>query len=144
MQWLAAQEPDVLCLQEVRATDEQLAQVVADAGLGEWAVAHTEAAAKGHAGVAVLSRQQPLDVRYDGRSALAGSGRWVEVDLATATGPLTVVSAYVHAGEAGTPRQDEKHRFLDAMSARCGASPAGGTASPWSRATSTSRTARLT
>ena len=31
---------------------------------------------------------------------------------------LTVVSAYVHSGEVGTPKQDEKVRFLDAMEAR--------------------------
>ena len=31
---------------------------------------------------------------------------------------ITVVSAYVHSGEVGTPKQDEKFRFLDAMEAR--------------------------
>jgi exodeoxyribonuclease III len=117
--WLVAQQPDVLCLQEVRATDDQLAQVLGDAALGGWAVAHTEGAAKGRAGVAVLTREPTLDVRYGvGRPEFEGSGRWTEVDLATCAGRLTVVSAYVHTGEAGTPRQDEKYRFLDAMTAR--------------------------
>ena len=127
LDWLAAQEPDVLCLQEVRASDEQLAQALDAAGLGNWAVAHTEAAAKGRAGVAVLTRERPLDLRYgvgpaegpaECGAAFEGTGRWAEVDLATAAGPLTVVSAYVPTGEAGTPRQDEKYRFLDAMGAR--------------------------
>jgi exodeoxyribonuclease-3 len=49
---------------------------------------------------------------------LVDQGRWVEVDLDTASGPLTIVSAYVHTGEAGTARQVEKYAFLDAMSAR--------------------------
>jgi exodeoxyribonuclease III len=31
---------------------------------------------------------------------------------------VTVVSAYVHTGEADTPRQDEKYRFLDGMTRR--------------------------
>jgi exodeoxyribonuclease-3 len=31
---------------------------------------------------------------------------------------LTVVSAYVHSGEAGTPKQVDKTRFLDAFEAR--------------------------
>jgi exodeoxyribonuclease-3 len=48
-------------------------------------------------------------------------GRWIEVDLETSLGPLTVVSAYVHTGEAGTPKQDEKFRFLDAMDRRLAA-----------------------
>lgn len=119
LEWLAAQEPDVLCLQEVRASDEQLAQALDAAGLGDWAVAHTEAAAKGRAGVAVVTRDRPLDVRYGvGQAEFEGTGRWAEVDLATAAGPLTVVSAYVPTGEADTPRQEEKYRFLDAMDAR--------------------------
>jgi len=33
---------------------------------------------------------------------------------------VTVASAYVHTGEAGTPRQDEKMRFLSAMTQRFG------------------------
>lgn len=31
---------------------------------------------------------------------------------------MTVVSAYVHTGEAGTPKQEEKFRFLNAMGRR--------------------------
>jgi exodeoxyribonuclease-3 len=31
---------------------------------------------------------------------------------------LTVASAYVHSGEVGTPKQVDKYRFLDVMSAR--------------------------
>ena len=47
------------------------------------------------------------------------SGRWVEVDVDTAVGPLTVASVYVHTGEAtDEARQAEKYRFLDAMEAR--------------------------
>jgi exodeoxyribonuclease-3 len=54
-----------------------------------------------------------------GGAGSAGSGRWIEVDLPTPDGvPVTVVSTYVHTGEADTPRQEEKYRFLDAMSGR--------------------------
>ena len=126
--WLAAQEADVLCLQEVRATDAQLAQALGDAGLGAWHVAHTEAADKGRAGVAVVSRQAPSRVQVGvGAQEFATCGRWVEIDLPTAAGPVTVVSAYVHTGEADTARQEEKYRFLDAMNERMAAwSAAGG------------------
>ena len=80
--WLVAAEPDVLCLQEVRADDVELAKVLAEAGLGHWSVAHTEGTAKGRAGVAVVSRDAQLAQRVgiDGRHA--DEGRWVEVDLA--------------------------------------------------------------
>jgi exodeoxyribonuclease-3 len=125
--WLAAQEADVLCLQEVRATDGQLAQALGDAGLGAWHVAHTEAADKGRAGVAVVSREAPSRVQVGvGAQEFATCGRWVEIDLPTAAGPVTIVSTYVHTGEADTLRQVEKYRFLDAMNERMAAWSAAG------------------
>ena len=54
-----------------------------------------------------------------GPAEFAGSGRWIEVDVSTAVGPLTVVSVYVHTGDSDDEaRQAEKYRFLDAMHAR--------------------------
>ena len=117
--WLKAQAPDVLALQEVRASDAQLADVLGAAGFGDWHVAHTEAPDKGRAGVAVISRERPLRVDVAvGPAEFDGCGRWVEVDLASPLGPVTVASTYVHTGEAETDRQWEKYRFLDAISAR--------------------------
>ena len=118
--WLAAQRPDVMTLQEVRADDAQLAEVLDAGGFAGWHVAHIEACAKGRAGVAVVSRTPLLAVRVD-LPGFEGTGRWVEVDLATPTGLLTVVSTYVHTGETATARQLEKMRFLGAMTFRMGA-----------------------
>ena len=118
--WLAATGADVLCLQEVRASDDQLAEVLAAAGLGHLHVAHTEAEAKGRAGVAVLTTAPHVGVRLGvGPEEFAASGRWVEVDVDTALGSLTVASTYVFTGEAAdATRQAEKQRFLDAVEAR--------------------------
>ena len=81
---LAALDADVLCLQEVRATDAQLAEALAGTRLAGYAVAHTEAATLGRAGVAILTRSAPTAVRYGvGRREFATAGRWVEVDLET-------------------------------------------------------------
>jgi exodeoxyribonuclease III len=124
--WLADRTPDVLCLQEVRAPDDVLAQALATGPGGDrpWHTVHEEAATAGRAGVSVHSRTAPSAVRVglpDPEPEAGGidaTGRWVELDLPTGSGPLTVVSAYVHTGEAGTPRQDEKYRFLAAARAR--------------------------
>jgi exodeoxyribonuclease III len=117
--WLAESGADLILLQEVRASDAQLAAVLDDSGLGHLHVAHTEAAAKGRAGVAVLSTAPHEAVRVGlGHAEFADSGRWVEADLDTPLGPVTAVSVYVHTGEADTPRQEEKYRFLAAMDAR--------------------------
>ena len=114
--WIDGCRPDVLLLQEVRAPHEELRKALPDYPF----IAHTEAAAKGRAGVAIAAKADFSAVRtgFAHDPHFATSGRWIEADLDTAAGPLTLVSAYVHSGEVGTPQQDDKHRFLDAMDAR--------------------------
>jgi exodeoxyribonuclease III len=113
--WLQQRSPDVLCLQELRGSDDHLTAAV---GPG-WHGVHQSGAVAGHAGVAVLSRVAPQAVRLGlGDGEFAADGRWVESDLALEAGSqtigrvLTVVSVYVHTGEAGTERQQLKYRFL--------------------------------
>ncbi len=119
LRWLADADADVLCLQEVRATHEQLHEALAGSALRDWHVAHAPAPQLGRAGVAVLTREQPTAIRTEtGLEGIDGLGRWLEVDVSTSLGPLTVVSAYVHTGEAGTPKQVDKYAFLDAMDQR--------------------------
>ncbi len=118
-EWLAERNIDILCLQEVRAPDKIVRELLGD----EWHILHAEAEAKGRAGVAIASRQEPVAVReHIGEEYFALSGRWVEADFKVPVDGeeklLTVVSAYVHSGEAGTPKQEDKYRFLDVMAAR--------------------------
>lgn len=111
--WLMMQGADVLSLQEVRASEHQLRATLDEAGLGDWHLAHSPSTvAKGHAGVAVVSRGAFQEVRLIEDEAFAAQGRWLEVDLASPLGTVTVASSYVHTGEALTPRQDEKYAFL--------------------------------
>ena len=107
VEWLAATEADVVCLQEVRATPEQLPGA-AGAPPG-WHVVHAPAELKGRAGVSIYTREQPDAVRIGfGSAEFDSSGRYVEVEL-----PGVVVgSLYLPSGDVGTPRQDEKDRFL--------------------------------
>lgn len=119
LEWLGDSKADVICLQEVRATHEQLHEALSDSPLRAFHVAHSASSALGRNGVAVLSRARPTATREGvGPAEFATSGRWIEMDVDHPWGPLTVVSAYVHTGEAQTPRQDEKFRFLDAMDVR--------------------------
>ena len=119
LEWLARANADVICLQEVRASAHQLAESLDASALSSWHVAHVEAPEKGRAGVAVLTKTAPVAVRDSFRqTAINDQGRWVEVDLDTDVGPVTVASVYVHSGEAGTPKQDAKYAFLEGMDAR--------------------------
>ncbi|WP_081747532.1 exodeoxyribonuclease III [Arthrobacter sp. Br18] len=114
-EWLTDRGIDVLCLQEVRAPGEVLSDLLGDT----WHVVHAEAEAKGRAGVAIASRQPFTGTRIGlSDEYFDTSGRWVEADLDLRGSTLTVASAYVHSGDAGTPKQDDKYLFLDAMSLR--------------------------
>jgi exodeoxyribonuclease III (xth) len=116
---MAKAKADAICLQEVRATRDQLDQALADSPLADWFVAHCAAPEKGRAGVAVITREKPSAVRHRFRqTAINEQGRWVEVDLDSAVGPVTIASVYVHSGEAGSPKQDAKYEFLAGMDAR--------------------------
>jgi exodeoxyribonuclease III len=117
--WLAQTSADVVCLQETRADDEQLAAALAPALAAGWQLAAAEPHLKGRNGVAILSRHPPVAVRVGlGAEEFLTHGRYLEVDLATAAGELTVGSVYIQTGEAETPRQLEKERFMTALAQR--------------------------
>lgn len=112
--WLDESGVDVVTLQEVRAQDEHV-----EAAFPGWSILHDVATAKGRAGVAVVSREPAVASRTAlGADDFDSAGRWLEADFLLGGVPLTVVSAYVHSGEADTPKQIEKWKFLDAMEER--------------------------
>ncbi len=114
--WLSETAADVVCLQETRADDAQLAEALGPAVAEGWHMASAEPHLRGRSGVAVLSRQPFADVRIGlGATEFDHHGRYVEVDLASGA---TVGSVYVHSGEAGTERQAEKERFMAALAKR--------------------------
>ena len=113
--WLEARDIDILALQEVRASTEDLQGLLGP----EWNILHDAATAKGRAGVALASRAVADNYRVElGAEDFDSAGRWLEADYAVAGKTVTVVSTYVHSGEVDTPKQVEKYKFLDAMTVR--------------------------
>ncbi|WP_104820577.1 exodeoxyribonuclease III [Kitasatospora sp. MMS16-BH015] len=107
LEWLAATEADVVCLQEVRSETAQLPVELRE--LDGWHAVWAPAAAKGRAGVAVLSRVAPSRTRIGfGSAEFDNSGRYAEIDLPG----VTIASLYLPSGEVGTERQEEKERFM--------------------------------
>jgi exodeoxyribonuclease-3 len=110
--WLDARDVDILALQEVRAATSDLENLLGS----EWDILHDAATAKGRAGVALASRKKASIHRVAlGADDFDSAGRWLEADYEVDGQIVTVVSTYVHSGEAGTPKQVEKYKFLDAM-----------------------------
>lgn len=118
--WLDKRGVDILAIQEVRASTEDIEGLLGP----EWDILHDPATAKGRAGVALASRagahgQGATIHRVDlGHPEFDSAGRWLEADYEVNGTIITVVSTYVHSGEVGTPKQVEKYKFLDAMSER--------------------------
>ncbi len=113
--WLMNRGIDILAIQEVRASTDDLTELLGP----EWNVLHDAATAKGRAGVALASRSSASIHRVEiGSADFDTAGRWLEADYTVNGQDLTVVSCYVHSGEVDTPKQDEKWKFLDAMETR--------------------------
>ena len=109
--WLNETPADVVLMQEVRATEDQARAALAPALEQGWHLEVAPAAAKGRAGVGILSRR-PLTQVEVGIPGFEDSGRFIRAMLADAT---YVASLYLPSGSAGTEKQDEKYRFLDAF-----------------------------
>jgi exodeoxyribonuclease-3 len=127
IEWLADnQDIDVIALQEVRAETKDLVDLFeanppldSKGKSGKWHFAHDAASAKGRAGVAIVSKVAPMEVRTKfGPDSFDSAGRWLEADFKVGSKVLTVISTYVHSGEVDTPKQVEKYKFLKAMQER--------------------------
>jgi exodeoxyribonuclease-3 len=122
--WVIAESPDIIALQEVRAETTDLEDIFVGIAKEQndgttWHILHDNASAKGRAGVAVVSKMKAVASRTElGPKSFDSAGRWLEVDFKFKSKTLTVISTYVHSGEVDTPKQVEKYKFLDAMTKR--------------------------
>ncbi len=106
--WLAGQDADVVCLQEIKAHLEQLKS------LEFWPQGYHcyyhPALRKGYAGVALYSRRLPDEVIQGFSWPPADEeGRYLEARF----GNLSVASVYVPSGTSGEERQAFKFQFMD-------------------------------
>jgi exodeoxyribonuclease-3 len=107
--WFAAQDADVLCIQETKAQEHQLAEeCFRPAGYRAWF--RDASTRKGYSGVAIYSRIEP-------DSVLTGIG-WPEFDeegryLEARFGDLSVVSLYLPSGSSKEERQQFKFQVMD-------------------------------
>lgn len=108
--WLKEENPDVLCLQELKLQPDQYPGEVFNA-LGYQSYIHC-AQKKGYSGVAILCKQKPDHVEYGmGIDQYDAEGRFIRADF----GDLSVVSVYHPSGTSGDERQAFKMGWLDAF-----------------------------
>lgn len=105
--WLKEEQPDVFCLQETKAQNEQLnLPLFEQLGYQGYFVS---AQKKGYSGVGILCKQTPDYVGYGmGNELYDSEGRVIRADF----GDVTVVCVYIPSGTTGDVRQAFKMDFL--------------------------------
>ena len=113
IEWLDEQKPDIVCLQELKSSDETLPIADIEAA-GYYAVFHGQ---KGFNGVAILARgEKPVEVQ----KGLSGEpedehSRYIEADVFG----VRVASIYLPNGNPQPgPKFDYKLRWFDRLTAR--------------------------
>jgi exodeoxyribonuclease-3 len=106
--WLSEENPDIVCLQEVKALENQV-DIAIFHDLG-YQVYWYPAEKKGYSGVAILSKIKPQHVEYGmGHPLYDAEGRIIRADFKD----FSVMSAYFPSGSSGDERQAVKMAFLD-------------------------------
>ena len=109
--WLQAANPDVLCLQETKALQEQVdTQVFEKLGYNHF---WFSAQKKGYSGVAILTKKEPQSIVYGtGIEQMDFEGRVLRVDYPD----VSIISLYLPSG-TNTDRLDYKFQFMDEFQA---------------------------
>ena len=115
LEWLKQDEPDIVCLQEVKSVDEAFPSEEIEA-LGYSVETHGQ---KSFNGVALLSKLAFEEVnRGLGGDDTDEQARFIEGVFATDAGPLRVVSLYLPNGNpVDTPKYDYKLAWMDRLTA---------------------------
>jgi len=110
LEWRVATAPDVICLQEIKAQEEQL-----DLGVFEsagypynyWFSAQK----KGYSGVAILSKTKPKNIVYGtGIESMDFEGRNIRADFSD----ISVMSMYLPSG-TNIQRLEHKFEYMDLL-----------------------------
>ena len=110
LEWLVATDPDVICLQEIKAQEEQL-----DLGVFEsagypynyWFSAQK----KGYSGVAILSKIKPKNIVYGtGIESMDFEGLNIRADFSD----ISVMSMYLPSG-TNIQRLEHKFEYMDLL-----------------------------
>ena len=108
-EWLRAQDADVVCLQETKAQEDQLADPMFRPD-GHHCFYRDATSKKGYSGVAIYARREPDQVLTElGWDAFDDEGRYIEARF----GDLSVVSLYFPSGSSGEERQQFKFRAME-------------------------------
>ncbi|MFZ2726799.1 MAG: exodeoxyribonuclease III [Methylococcaceae bacterium] len=110
--WLALQQADFVCLQEIKAQESQLTDEIFHPQ--NYHCFYHEAQKKGYSGVGIYSRHAPAQIiKGIGWQDVDSEGRFIELQL----GKLSVISLYLPSGSSGEERQAFKFNVMERLTA---------------------------
>jgi exodeoxyribonuclease-3 len=110
MDWFTAESPDILCLQETKSLVEQLPPELRN--VDGYHAYFASAERKGYSGVAIYSKQEPLDVIEGlGVPEFDAEGRVLIAEYPS----FTLMNIYYPNGKMSAERLAYKMRFYDAF-----------------------------
>jgi exodeoxyribonuclease-3 len=108
LDWLKQANPDVICLQEIKAVEDQIpTEAITEAGYPYQY--YFSAQKKGYSGVAILSKTQPKNVVYGtGIAEMDFEGRNIRADFDN----FSLMSLYLPSG-TNIDRLEHKFKYMD-------------------------------
>lgn len=106
--WVKEENPDIICLQEIKAMQEQLTDpLFYPEGYHCY---FSPAEKKGYSGVAIYTKHKPHHIQIGLGFDLADKeGRYIQTDF----GDLSVISVYFPSGTSSEERQQCKYHFME-------------------------------
>ena len=103
--WLEKQNADVVCLQEIKAQEDQLDERFYPSGMHTY---YHSAERKGYSGTGLYCKSKPNRITYSPWQDINSEGRIIQADF----GDLSVASIYLPSGSSKEERQAFKMEFI--------------------------------
>ncbi len=104
--WMQQQKADVVCLQEIKAQEDQLDERFYPQGMHTY---YNPAQRKGYSGTGIYCKVSPDRVVHSSWEDFNFEGRFIQADF----GDLSVISIYIPSGSSKQERQDFKMEFIN-------------------------------
>lgn len=111
LSWIESNRPDIVCFQEIRATQNQIEQIIPS--VNNYHLYWNSAKRLGYSGTGLFLKNKPLDVSYSiGESIFDDEGRTIIVEYTD----FILINSYV---PNGTNRLDFKLNYIDKLIEKC-------------------------
>ncbi len=111
-EWLIRHDPDVLCVQELKAQQADMTAAFLKTALHNGVFHYAEK--KGYSGVGLYAKPEPTTLQIGfGSTEFDAEGRYVRADFDSPKQKLSIISLYLPSGSSSEERQQAKFRFLD-------------------------------